>query len=234
MDRLLVHGLEYFGLYYGTYRAVVISNEDEQNSGQPDPQGRLQIRVPSVGDTQDAVRIAYPITPLAGDGYGFKSLPPSGSQVYVEFERGRLDMPLWKGMWWARNEIPQDLRPVDAHGWFTPGGHQLLLDDQDGSEVIRIKHSDGETRVELDAQGNIFIVNKQGQKVNIGDGADTANEPAALGNTLKSKLEDLTDAIINLTVPTPAGPSGQPINRPQFEAIKGQLQQILSQTVNVK
>ena len=234
MDRITVHGLEYFNLYYGTYRGIVVSNEDPNSAGQPDPQGRLVVRVPSVGDTQEAERIAYPITPLAGPNYGFKFIPPVDSQVYVEFERGRLDMPLWKGMWWAADEMHEDMQSVDSHGVITPGGHQLIFDEQEGSEFIRIKHLDGETSVELDSSGNIFAINKSGQKVNIGDGAENADEPAVLGNTLKTLLEDLIDAIIAIKVPTPVGPSGEPLNRVQFESVKSQLQTFLSQTINLK
>jgi len=235
LDHITTHGLEMIGLYYGNYRAEVIDNEDPDNAGQPDPFGRLKIFVPSVdGNSRLTERIAWPRLPLAGPGYGLKTLPPVGGWVWVEFERGRVDLPIWTGGWYAENDIPDDLKPVEAHGWFTPQGHQILMDEQSGSEFIRIKHNNGETQIELDSEGSIFIVNKSGQKVNIGDGADTANEPAILGETLKGLLEQLIDAITALTVPTGVGPSGTPINAAQFAAVKSQLQTALSQTVNVK
>lgn len=234
LDKLTTHGLEYFGIYLGTYRAIVLDNEDQNSPGSPDPQGRIVVRVPSVGDAQEAERIAYPITPFAGGNYGMKFIPPVDSQVYVVFERGRLDAPLWFGGWWAQSEIPEDLQSVDSHGIITPGGHQLIFDEQDGSEFIRLRHLDEETLIELDFDGNIFITNKSGKKVNIGDGAETANEPAALGNTLKGLIEELIDAINALTVPTPVGPSGTPTNAAVFSSIKSRLQTILSETINVK
>jgi hypothetical protein len=240
LDDILMHGLEVIGLYYGVYRAKVISRDDPNAAGSPDPQGRLTVQIPAVDGTSARItRLAYPMAPLAGPDYGFKSLPPvhtdeRPSMVYIVFERGKVEAPLWWGGWWRGDELPEDLQPADANGWFTPGGHQILLDDQDGQEVIRIKHSDGETRIEMDAQGSIFIVNKQGQKVHIGDGADSADEPAALGNTLKGLLENLIDEIIALKVPTPAGLSDVPINVVRFQSIRGQLRTMLSQTVNVK
>jgi len=186
-----------------------------------------------------ATRLAYPITAIAGPQYGFKSLPPVHtdavpSMVYVIFERGKVEAPLWFGGWWRDGDLPTDLQPADAHGWFTPGGHQILLDDQDGQEVIRFKHKDGETRIEFNAQGRIFIVNKSGQKVYIGDGADTANEPAVLGETLKGLLESLIDQIVLIKVPTPTGSSQVPINAAQFQQIRGRLNTVLSQTVGLK
>lgn len=233
-DKLIIHGLEYFGIFYGVYRAVVVSNEDPNSSGSPDPQGRLVVRVPSVGDTPDAQRIAYPFALFAGENYGVKFIPRVDDQVYVMFERGKLDMPIWFGGWWAQNDIHEDFSSVDSHGIMTPGGHQLIFDEQSGSEFIRIKHLDGETKIELDSQGNVFIVNKSGKKINIGDGAENANEPAALGETLKGLLEELIDGINAMTVPTPVGPSGTPINSATFTSIKTRLETILSETINLK
>lgn len=235
LDDILNYGLEIVGLYYGSYRAEVVSNEDPDSPGQPDPFGRLKVVIPAVdGDSRLTERIAWPRLPMAGPQYGFKSIPPNGGFVWVEFERGRVDLPIWTGGWFAENDIPTDLQPTEAHGWFTPEGHQILMDGQSGQEFIRIKHKDGATLIELDSQGNIFITNNTGKKVHIGDGADTANEPALLGTTLKGLLEQLIDGLTALTVPTGVGPSGTPINAAQFIAVKAQLQTALSQTVQIK
>ena len=230
MDRLVMHGLEHLNLYYSTYRAVVVSNEDPDNDGQPDPQGRLRIRVPAIGDTSAVERIAYPITPLAGAQHGIKFIPEAGDQVWVEFENGRVDMPLWKGGWWARDEIPDDFKGAKAHGWFTRGGHQVLLDETDGEEVVRVRHLSG-SEIEFDKNGSIFIRNTNGQMVEVGLDAD---EAAVLGDTLKGLLDELIDAIAALTVPTGVGPSGTPVNIAQFQSIKSRWQTFLSQTVKVK
>lgn len=228
-DRILQRGLEAYGLYYGTYRAIVVSNEDPDNAGQPDPLGRLQLRVPAVGDVEGVVRLAYPVSPSAGAGYGIKSIPRADDQVYVEFENGRIDIPLWTGGWWARGDIPDDLSSVLAHGWFTPVGHQILMVEDDGSQVIRIKHINGAT-IEMDNDGNISISNTSGKLVTVGAGD---NEVAVLGDAWKELLEGLIDAIGALTVPTGVGPSGVPINKAQFDAIKARLSTALSQTVKV-
>lgn len=229
-DKLLIHGLELFGLYYGTYRAIVISNEDPDNKGNPDKHGRLTVRVPIIGDGKKAERIAYPIVPFAGESFGIKFLPKKDDQVYVEFENGKPDMPLWKGGWWADGDIPDDFKETTAHGIFTRTGHQILIDETDGSEQIQVKHSAG-AEIVLDKDGNIKITNKDGQEVHVGKEAD---EAAAKGDTLKDLLEELIGDITSLTVPTGVGPSGTPINAPQFEATKAKLKNFLSTTVKVK
>lgn len=225
-DRILMHGLEWLGLYYSTYRAVVVDRRPDDNT-----QGKITVRVPAVdGPTSTVERIAYPIAPVAGgSGFGLKSLPPDDGFVYVEFENGRLDIPLWKGGWWRTDELPEDLEDADAHGWFTPGGHQILLSDVSGSEALRIRHSVG-AEVVIDKDGNIAITNSSGKTVTVG--ADD-NEEGVLGATWKDLTEQILDAIGAITVPTGMGPSGIPINKAQFDTIKGRLQTALSQTVKI-
>jgi len=232
LDRLLFHGLEYFSLYYGIYRAKVISNESPDTQGQVDPQGRLRVQVRAVGDTEDVSRLAYPIFSFAGAGYGLKNLPPVDSFVYVVFENGSLDAPLWLGGWYAQDQMPDELAAAESFGWITPGGHKLILDEQDGAEYVTLEHQNG-ALVNIDKDGNIFITNVSNKKIHVGKGADTSDEPAALGNTLKGKLEELIDLITQLTVPTPAGASGPPVNAPKFIQLKATLRQILSDTVDV-
>lgn len=224
IDRLLLHGLEFLNLYYGVYRAQVMSNTDDDN------QGRIRIRCPAVGDTPDTPpRLAYPIFPLAGQNHGMKFIPPEETYCYVVFENGRVDTPLWIGGWFARDDIPSDLAHVDQHWILTPGGHRLVFDDRSDSSQVQLQHSTG-AEVLIDKDGNVSISNASGQTVTAGSGQ---NEAAALGDTLKSLLEQLIDAITAMTVGTSTGPSSVPTNAAQFIAIKAQLQRILSNTVKL-
>lgn len=224
MDRLMMHGLEAFRLYYGEYRAIVLDNVDDQH------QGRIRVRVPSVGDTPEVSRIAFPKVPLAGTGYGFKSIPKVDSIVWVTFENGKLDMPVWEGGIWVRDGIPEALRDPDTHGWFTPAGHKILLDEKSGQETVTVEHKNG-AKLSIDKDGNVFVSNVSGKIVNVGL---DASEAAVLGDTLKGLLDELFDAIATLTVGTGTGPSTIPINVAQFQAIKARLQTFLSRTVKVK
>ena len=53
-----------------------------------------------------------------------------------------------------------------------------------------------------------------------------------LGNTLVDLLAQLIDAILNLTVLTPHGPSGTPVNAAAFSNIKSKLETALSKLSN--
>lgn len=229
VDSLRRFGMEYFGLYYGVYRGIVVSVEDADNEGNPDPQGRIHVRVPAIGDADTVSRLAYPRAMSAGSGFGFKDVPKVGDQVYVEFEFGNPDMPLWSGGWWAKNELPDSLKSLLARGWVTPGGHELVFVEDEGSTEVRLKHANGASIV-IDHDGNMTISNVGSKKVTVGSGS---NENAVLGDTLKSLLEQTLDAVSQITVPTGTGPSGPPLNVAVFQQIKGRLQQALSGTVKV-
>jgi len=168
--RLKRHGLEWLGLYYSIYRAEVVDNENVSGKdGSRDKQGLLKVRVPAVGDSPGTPpRIAYPMTSLAGPGYGYKSLPPKGGFVWVMFENGRVDMPVWTGGWWGKDELPPEMEKTTRHGFKTPGGHTLLFSDDKDNEFIRVtwhKPGDGDGEfsfVELGKDGSISMSNKSG------------------------------------------------------------------------
>lgn len=84
-----------------------------------------------------------------------------------------------------------------------------------------------------DAHENEIILNQDNvqilcKKFNVGEG----KEQMILGNTLVDLLTQLIDAIISLTVITPQGASGTPINAATFAQIKSQLETALSKLSN--
>lgn len=228
-DRLLLHGLEYFGLFYGVYRATVVSTTNE--NGDPDPQGRIRVRVPSIGDGDDVERLAYPIVPLAGAGFGIHAMPRVDEFVWVMFENGRVDIPIWIGGWWRTDDIPSDLRAIEKHWWVTQGGHQVILDDSDDDANIRINHSNGTAYVQIDKDGNILVVNSTGSQIRLGG---SANEAAVKGDTLKDILASLTDACSAMTMPVSGATAGPPTNVASFQSVRARLENILSSVVKLE
>jgi len=85
--------------YYGKYRGKVANNLD------PMMQGRIQVTCPAVlGDGQ--LSWAMPSSPYAGPGVGFFAIPPTGANVWVEFEAGDPDYPIWTGCFWDAGQAP--------------------------------------------------------------------------------------------------------------------------------
>lgn len=86
--------------YYGKYRGTVIQNID------PMQIGRIQVIVPDVGNIIPSTW-AMPCVPMAGIQMGFYAIPPIGAGVWVEFEQGDPDYPIWVGCWWgSAAEVP--------------------------------------------------------------------------------------------------------------------------------
>jgi hypothetical protein len=80
--------------YYGKYRGTVVNNLD------PEQRGRIQALVPDVlGVTPSSW--AMPCTPMAGKEQGFFMVPQIGAGVWMEFEQGDPDYPIWVGGFWG-------------------------------------------------------------------------------------------------------------------------------------
>jgi len=84
--------------YFGKYRGTVENNIDVQGLG------RIQVSVPSIlGGT---LGWAWPCVPFAGPQVGFFAIPPRGAHVWVEFEGGDRDYPIWTGCFWGPGQAP--------------------------------------------------------------------------------------------------------------------------------
>ena len=113
--------------FYGKYRGTVTNNTD------PMRRGRLMVQVPAVmGET--AVW-AMPCVPYAGDGVGFFALPDVGAGVWVEFEAGNVDHPIWAGCFWADGQI-DSADAVATVKFFKTTALTIRIDDTTGELLI--------------------------------------------------------------------------------------------------
>lgn len=85
--------------YFGKYRGQVTLNID------PEGRGRIQATVPDVLGS-NSLNWAMPCVPYAGSGVGFFMIPPIGANVWIEYEGGNLDKPIWSGCFWGDGEAP--------------------------------------------------------------------------------------------------------------------------------
>ncbi len=88
--------------YFGKYRGMVINNVD------PQKQGRLQVSCPDVLGP-NVMNWAMPCVPFAGPLEGFLMLPMIGASVWVEFEAGDPDLPIWAGCFWGPGQTPPNV-----------------------------------------------------------------------------------------------------------------------------
>jgi len=85
--------------YYGKYRGIVKDNAD------PEQLGRVKTIVPAIMGQEVQLGWAYPVFPT--DLFG---VPAIETPVYVEFEGGDIDRPLYTGWWAGRGD-----KAVEAH-----------------------------------------------------------------------------------------------------------------------
>lgn len=107
-------------LHYGKYRGTVVANVD------PMQLGRLQLLVPDVlGITPSAW--ALPCLPP-----GVRStLPAVGDAVWVEFEAGVAEHPIWCGVFWTNAaQVPESLTALAS-----PTHDALSLRTADGAGI---------------------------------------------------------------------------------------------------
>lgn len=117
--------------FFGKYRGKVENNID------PMQMGRIQVSVPAVlGDGR--LSWAMPSVPYAGSGVGFFAIPPMGANVWVEFEAGNPDYPIWSGCFWGTGEAPA-LPAVAAMKVFKTDGITVTVSDLPGAGGLTIE-----------------------------------------------------------------------------------------------
>jgi hypothetical protein len=110
--------------FYGKYRGKVENNID------PLQLGRVQVSVPAVLG-EGTLSWAMPCVPYAGKGVGLFAIPPKGANLWVEFEAGDPDYPIWSGCFWGVGEVPALPALAETKVWKTDG-IKLQLSDLPG------------------------------------------------------------------------------------------------------
>jgi uncharacterized protein involved in type VI secretion and phage assembly len=151
--------------FLGKYRGTVVNNID------PMLKGRLLVTVPdAVGLTPSSW--AEPCVPLAGPTgppMGVYMVPPIGAGVWVEFEHGDPNLPVWVGCRWG---APSDVPPLAHLGLpiapnivlQTLGQNSLVISDLPGpTGGIMLKSATGATLIVNDT--GIYIQNGKGASI---------------------------------------------------------------------
>lgn len=193
--------------FYGLYRGIVRVNID---SGEEHPfRGLVKVAVPQVyGElVDDDLPWAEPCFPVLGGGrgkragqsdadlgtvgHGLIALPPVGSTVWVAFEQGDPQFPIWLGTWFGDKErgkgIDRFEMPFEAilDGRTGVGAPDLVVlkaphppsggEENDtgmyirfvGGSRVEIVFNAGKQYIELDGVNERIVVKADGWDVNI-------------------------------------------------------------------
>lgn len=166
--------------FYGKYRGKVTNNND------PEQRGRVQVSVPAVfGDFM--FNWALPSVPYAGQQNAFYAIPPRDANVWVEFEAGDPEKPIWSGCFWGTGEVPATAlaaAPTTPHLLFqTTGQTTLQVSDATGpTGGIMLKTAAG-AKITINDTG-ITITNGQGATIQLtGSSVTIKGTPTAINDT---------------------------------------------------
>ncbi len=135
--------------YYGKYRGTVVNNVD------PLQIGRIQVMVPDVSGLAPSTW-AMPCVPIAGKQMGTFVVPQIGAGVWIEFEQGDADYPIWTGGYWG---IVAEVPALALAG--VPASPNIVLQTA-GQNTIMISDVPGPT-------GGIMLKSTTGASITVND-----------------------------------------------------------------
>lgn len=213
---------------FGKFRGFVVDVAD------PEKRGRVRLKIPSVlGDAESSW--ALPCAPFGGGaGFGLFAVPPVDSQVWVEFEEGDINRPIWVGTFWqTADDVPEEAAKDEPTTYLlqTPSGHRLQFDDEAGEEAVTLFHSAeaslsidkngscqltdaGGSKIKLDAENNECIVeDSNGNKITLNSSGTTVED--ANGNTIEMAASGITvkgqQIVIEGSMVSLGGQGGEPL-----------------------
>jgi uncharacterized protein involved in type VI secretion and phage assembly len=99
---------------------------------------------------------AMPCFPGAGPKQGFFAIPPKGAKIWVEFERGDPDYPIWSGGYWGLGDTPVAAGPQQSltKAWYGENFSIEIL-DMPGIATLKItlKTATGNAEITAGAEG---------------------------------------------------------------------------------
>jgi uncharacterized protein involved in type VI secretion and phage assembly len=138
-------------MFYGKYRGKVVKNDD------PLKRGRIMPSVPAV--LEGELTWAEPCVAYAGPKLGWFAVPPIGANVWVEFEAGDVNRPIWTGCFCGTTEAegpPPDATEGEAadRKVFQTDKIGLIFDDKAQKLTVKVVTDDaGTMKIEIDKSG---------------------------------------------------------------------------------
>jgi uncharacterized protein involved in type VI secretion and phage assembly len=167
--------------YWGKYRGTVLNNVD------PEQRGRLMTMVPDVLG-QIPSSWAEPCVPLAGPTgppMGVYLVPPIGAGVWVEFEHGDPDYPIWAGCrWGAQSDIPTLAKAGN------PADPNIVIQTQ-GQNTIMISDLPGPT-------GGILLKTTTGAMISVSDTGITISNGKGAVITMNGPTVDINAGALTI------------------------------------
>lgn len=183
LKELMFLGFESFGRYYSSYRAFVSDNKD------PESLGRIKVRIPEIMGEEEYDYWVFAKNQYSGLGHGMQLIPNEGEMVWVEFEQGIPEKPIWSHGHFGNGDKPKpqqdkDFKDVTSYYLATPKGNIVYINDT--KNILSITSSEGD-RIEINRKAISLSTDK---KISLGK-MNKASEPAVLGNKNEEALNEI-------------------------------------------
>jgi hypothetical protein len=174
--------------FFGKYRGKVTNNVD------PLMRGRIQVSVPSILG-EGRLSWAMPCVPYAGKNVGFYAIPSINANVWIEFEEGDPDYPIWSGCFWGKGELPLPPPAPPTTKIFKTDTTTLTFDDAPGAGGLTVEINPPAVQVPIK-----LVLNSQGISITC--------DPAALKLSSQGVEIEFSPAAFKMT------PAGLELNVP--------------------
>ncbi len=183
--------------FYGKYRGKVLDNLD------PLTLGRIMAEVAAVPVTM--LNWAMPCVPYAGPQVGFYAIPPIGANVWIEYEGGDPNFPVWSGCFWGETEVPLQAQP--ASKIFKTEFITMILNDvpEDGGFTLECVPPAVATPITM-------LFNSEGLTITCPDSVIKMT-PERITLTVQESVISITAENIETTVPSSRNDAGSPAMR---------------------
>jgi uncharacterized protein involved in type VI secretion and phage assembly len=151
----------------------------------PEQRGRIQALVPDVlGMTPTTW--ALPSFPVAGKQMGAYAVPQVGSGVWIEFEQGDPDHPIWTGCFWG---MAAEVPALALAG--NPASPSIVL-QTGGQNAIMISDVPGPA-------GGILLKTASGAMISISDTGITISNGKGATITMTGPVTDINAGALTIT-----------------------------------
>lgn len=160
--------------YYSIYRGFVADNNDPENLA------RVKVKVPQIyGEDYIPDYWAWPRGMPAGKNMGLFIMPNKDDCIWVTFENGDTDYPVWEHGWWADGEVPAEAKNngTNPSNIVLQGvkGHRIEIDNNNNRVKVSTKRGialviDEKSGVTIEALNKDVTINSGTSKVVISSG----------------------------------------------------------------
>lgn len=161
-------------IYVGFYKGIV------SNTNDPEKRGRIKCLIPDVLGGKIESAWCNPCVPVAYDRGGDFCLPQKKETVWIAFEKGDPNFPVYLGGWWQKNVTPlgdnygsdrEKVRIISyADCTITLKDGIININVGAGTADLKIQHNKVTILGELEVQGNVscYTLNAGNVNANVG------------------------------------------------------------------